>query len=145
MIPTRVESCLLARFARSSTTIIVSKAIIKKRPNGLGKGKRPKKRVSIPWQTYFRLEYNSETKIRQKLDTRRQKRYFGAQCLKIAKILSFLQRFRAERATLHFSKNQHQSAYFWPKDSSRLNPNAPHEMIFLMLNSFGVKIQTRQF
>mgnify|MGYP001303790639 CR=1 FL=1 len=35
------------------------------------------------------------------------------------------QKFRVERATLHFSKNQHQSAYFWPKDSSRLNPNAP--------------------
>ena len=107
--------------------IIVSKAIIKKRPNGLGKGKRPKKRVSIPWQTYFRLEYNSETKIRQKLDTRRQKRYFGAQCLKIAKILSFFK--DSEWSELPyiwvFSKNQHQNAYFWPKDSSRLNSNAP--------------------
>ena len=38
------------------------------------------------------------------------------------------QKFQVERATLHmsFSKNQHQNAYFWPKDSSRLNSNAPN-------------------
>ena len=46
----------------------------------------------------------------------------------------------ASYLTYEFAKNQHQNAY-------RLNSNAPPRNDFFetMLNSFGVKIQTRQF
>ena len=49
--------------------IIVPEAIIKQRLMALGKVKGQRTSESISWQTYFRLQYNSETKIRQKLDT----------------------------------------------------------------------------